>query len=829
MAKFITVTARFILLLAMVLSHRGAVSAQDRVLIDAYDVPHFNGLVLVANDESFFGLRFLVYRQGESLEDAPSVQRIAELGPHAPDGSYARVRWQSHLKDQGVITLRWSRVGKQTVVGRLTAPPNVRVAVEAYRPWDYTRGETTWASFFAQEDKRTILGESIHSQKTRLPLRRFLLRADREAGGAANYNDVAAAREAMVKNGHAFPVRAHYIEGYGLNGYSALSFDLTENPAITFVASVGDDIETMSREADGLLQQSVPTLLDQAEKQYEAARAMSGGSIGDAVEAVSRAMHWNLLYVPERRLEYTTAARHWSRGPWGTVFNWDTFFIGMMTAVTDAGRAVSSIHAILEAQTVDGRVPAAYGLQDRPQREAPSLAGRSMPPVGAFATWKVYLATRDLDLLAYAYPRLKLWNEWWLANRGDGQAWRDGNGDGLLEWGFDAELEYGQLGARMLPYAAKAYCAFFETGLEDSPQWTAGELGEKEESDQPKQQGGKAKYIEKTHTLDLTPVGLNALYALDTEVLMLMARELGLASDAAKFEARYQSLKRLINEKLWSEEDGLYLNRYWDGRFSHRLAPEVFYPLIAGIPDEARAKRMLATLLDPKKFWGDYILPSVARDDPAFPEQRYWRGRIWAPMNYLVYVGLKRYGCNAEAAELARKSAALARQAWEQDGKLYENYSSLDGRGGYSQSDPLLASFGGLMHMLGIEEVFSADPWFGLTIGNPALSEEARVERVRFAGESYDVIVGPQRTRVRRNGQAEVEFDGPVRLRGYRANERTINFLIESENGVKGRVASTESRSIAVTTDGKVSARTQPGEAASFTVAAGTHRVIILR
>src|SRR4030095_5447763 len=37
------------------------------------------------------------------------------------------------------------------------------------------------------------------------------------------------------------------------------------------------------------------------------------------------------------------------------------------------------------------------------------------------------------------------------------------------------------------------------------------------------------------------------------------------------------------------------------------------------------------------------------------------RGALWAPMNYLVYLGLKRYGYHAEAAELARKGFAIAR------------------------------------------------------------------------------------------------------------------------------------------------------------------------
>lgn len=60
-------------------------------------------------------------------------------------------------------------------------------------------------------------------------------------------------------------------------------------------------------------------------------------------------------------------------------------------------------------------------------------------------------------------------------------------------------------------------------------------------------------------------------------------------------------------------------------------------------------------LLDPQEFYGDYRLPSISRDDPAFADNSYWRGRIWAPMNFLVYCGLKNYDLPDAAALVAEK------------------------------------------------------------------------------------------------------------------------------------------------------------------------------
>ena len=64
-------------------------------------------------------------------------------------------------------------------------------------------------------------------------------------------------------------------------------------------------------------------------------------------------------------------------------------------------------------------------------------------------------------------------------------------------------------------------------------------------------------------------------------------------------------------------------------------------------------------LLNPKEFWGEWIIPSIARDDPAFKDQDYWRGRIWGPMNYLVYLGLRNYNEPEVQRQFAEKARIL--------------------------------------------------------------------------------------------------------------------------------------------------------------------------
>ncbi len=86
-------------------------------------------------------------------------------------------------------------------------------------------------------------------------------------------------------------------------------------------------------------------------------------------------------------------------------------------------------------------------------------------------------------------------------------------------------------------------------------------------------------------------------------------------------------------------------------------------------------------LLNPQEFWGKWILPSIARNDPAFKDQDYWRGRIWGPMNYLVYLGLRNYDQAKVTQEFAQKSFEVFQPEWSTKGHVHENYNALSGSG----------------------------------------------------------------------------------------------------------------------------------------------------
>jgi glycogen debranching enzyme len=107
---------------------------------------------------------------------------------------------------------------------------------------------------------------------------------------------------------------------------------------------------------------------------------------------------------------------------------------------------------------------------------------------------------------------------------------------------------------------------------------------------------------------------------------------------------------------------------------------------------------------NPEEFWGDWILPSIARSDPAYPEQTYWRGRIWAPMNFLVYLGLRRYDLPQARSDLADRSRQLLLKEWLEQGHVHENYNPDTGEGCDRPNSDRFYHWGGLLGLISFVE-----------------------------------------------------------------------------------------------------------------------------
>ncbi|HET6384160.1 MAG TPA: PA14 domain-containing protein [Armatimonadota bacterium] len=182
--------------------------------------------------------------------------------------------------------------------------------------------------------------------------------------------------------------------------------------------------------------------------------------------------------------------------------------------------------------------------------------------------------------------------------------------------------------------------------------------------------------------------------------------------------------------------------------FLTRITPMNFYPLIAGVPDAARAKRVMAALTDPKKFWGTWVLPTLAYDDPDYHQQEYWRGDIWGPVNYLVFQGLLRFATAAEQSSFADKSVRLFMRNWTRSGVCGENYLSTDG----TQNHDPHYTWGALLDLVGIESICDAEEG-GMVRLNGVQTRTITIRNLPIHGRRYEVRTRPGIAQILRDGK----------------------------------------------------------------------------
>ncbi len=378
-------------------------------------------------------------------------------------------------------------------------------------------------------------------------------------------------------------------------------------------------------------------------------------------ELVRDSIAWNTIYEPSDDRVVTTVSRLWNVGKRGgfALFCWDNFFNALLADVHSTELAYANAIEICREVTPEGFVP------NVAQGTGRVTIDGSQPPVGSLVCWELYRRHRDRWFLEEVFDVLLSWNRWWWRVRHNGVMLSPGS-----TW-FEPEFPSPQ----DIPRIHQHFGATCETGADDHPVFR------------------DVPFDEETSLLRAHDIGLNAEYVADCEALARIADELGRAELAVEVRGRGAELAKLIDDRLWDAEAGCYRSHFSDsGRPTAWLSPMSFFPLLAGLGADdhgaddhgtpGRAAEMTRRYLrEPDGFGGQWVLPSSPRSELATMPgaHSYWVGRAWPPINFLVYLGLRRVGLADDAAWLAERSGDLAMLEWRDQRHIHENYSSEHG------------------------------------------------------------------------------------------------------------------------------------------------------
>lgn len=755
------------------------------------------GISMIVNDATAFEIQPVFSGEpvwdGRKSDDKKADVAYLSPGTTAPDFSYV----ESSFRHAGAtITFTWGRTDSTAVVGmlRTNKPVTLTIALPA----------ETWPGFHTIYSPAPdgVKGYGVTPRGEYIPFR-------------LRFEPSPADVQANLTPG------AHVI------------LRLSPSQTVLFAAGVGP--EKLPRLED------IPKILSDAKQRYESYHLVSTGAWGNFLGAIPDNLNFSRLYSSDNGRIVHIVGRGWWIGRSDPIlfpyFAWDSFFNGILACQEDPVDARNTILAVLSFQTPSGFIPLDSHWSDN---GAYVTMDRSDPPIGAMAVWKMNQRWPDKKFLAEVYPHLVRWHEWWMKAR-------DGNHNGLLEWGSEKEFKQG---------------AMWETGWDDNVEYARARMA--------------------GTTLDADAVDLNSLYSMDAEYLSKIASALGKTADARRFRNEHKEMNRRINEHLWNQKLGMYCSRLWSipktvgkpipleevfrngfdvtyfndpalidsvfhmtrvasvhiakdsipapgliagnwsarwtGTFSpktpgeyrfivnantgarlyldgrkvvdtwqaghgeertadidvkkgvpvkvvlecfndggpasldmsvHRLSPGKpgsdwltrftpmnFYPLAAGVADSARARRVLSVLYNKNLFWLKWLLPTVAKNDPVWPQQSYWHGNVWPPANYLVWLGLEKYGDKRHIAEFARRCVRLYMKNWQTKRLNCENYSSI---AGLCNGDPHY-TWGTLLPLIG-EEAFVGIDSNGnpVPLDNPFLKENVIMEHVPIDGKLYTI------------------------------------------------------------------------------------------
>jgi glycogen debranching enzyme len=301
------------------------------------------------------------------------------------------------------------------------------------------------------------------------------------------------------------------------------------------------------------------------------------------------------------------------------IWNWDACFHALAFRHVDPELARNQLRTMLACQLADGMIPdAVYDEAIVADIELPFRAEVTKPPIMAWAALKLDETDPDPAFLQEIYVALVRWNAWWFSMNDD-------DADGLVQYNH--------------PYSS---------GLDNSPLWDYG--------------------------MPVESPDLNTYLCVQMGSLAMMAEALGMEAEGAMWRRRAAAIVRRMIEDFWDEEAGLFRAMH-DNEPIPVATPFNLYPLWTGqLPDDIR-QRLVAHLTDEDEFWGEYVIPSVARNDPHFDPQTMWRGPVWVNINYIFIEALRQMGEDVLADELLKRTLDLImRQAG-----IYEYYDAVTG------------------------------------------------------------------------------------------------------------------------------------------------------
>lgn len=447
--------------------------------------------------------------------------------------------------------------------------------------------------------------------------------------------------------------------------------------------------------------------------------------------AICAPLFWNMSYNPRNKTAFLPVTKSWVEmmenimeidpakrgGP--LLFNWDTAFAAIISAPFNTELAADLVLKMISYMDDSGRLPQ-FVLDDY-------SSDRTNPPIIFLAAWTVYLYSKDREFLSTCYYKLKKYYNFLKNKRTSFKPY-------VMAWGADSRSAAepsggGAGGKRPGPVTGKTGAAY-ESGLDDSPMWD------------------EFSFDENKLTLDGGCLDLTALTGYGAAIMALMANELKMMEDYSFFATEAANFQDSIVKNFYDETKAIFANILPDGSFAKSYSPTSFYPMLFIKLAKDVKESLYSKFKDPEFFGAIFKIISLAASDKKLSlDGEYWRGRVWPPLNYMVYQGFKMQGMLKKAYELALASLRQFQFEWQKSAHVHENYSAYTGYGEaqagvYCRTAPFY-TWGSLMGLIFMNEFIELQMDGKLRFGNLYSLDEVKINNLKVGKNRIDLIYSP--------------------------------------------------------------------------------------
>jgi hypothetical protein len=369
-------------------------------------------------------------------------------------------------------------------------------------------------------------------------------------------------------------------------------------------------------------------------------------------------------------------------------WNWDSAFVSLGFATVDLDRAWREVETLFSAQWEEGFLPHIIFWRDDAgyfpgpavwaTGRTPATSGITQPPFAASAVhalWKASDQERYRTRLEQLFPKMLAWHRWFAQLRdpsGEGLAvivhpWESGR-DNSPEWDLPAEkIDTSAIGPYERRDTNHVDAGMRPTKLEYDRYYALVQFG--------RALGWNQRRIGQESPFRVVDVGTTMILLRANRDLLALALALGQKHAAEELQRIVTKAEKGISW-LWDDQVGAYCSRdVRTGRSSGLITSASFLSFYAGIRDEAREQRLLQHLERIARRV-QYLLPSLDPESRGFDSVRYWRGPVWAVINFLVGSGLTSAGHESWGERVRGDTRTLIERAG-----MYEYFCPLTGRG----------------------------------------------------------------------------------------------------------------------------------------------------